>query len=294
MRTSRVLTRGAGGALLAAAILAAPVPAPAQDGPPLVVPTPQTETPPSFASSAMEEAQIAYQAGDLDTAFLLWKLEAESGNTEAMWLIGNMYYSGNGVKEDPNEAVLWYRKAADLGHTESQVTLAAMYRTGNGVSQSSEEAAVLLYAAAEAEHPIAMFDLAEMFLTGEDDTVAQDPFHAYQWYRQSAKRGVIMAQYKLSQLYFSGTGILTEGSDVEPSVIGYIWLEQAFLQADENRENYWSRRVYPLDKVVPTDDDDRTFRQIIVDSYEDAQLSLSPETIARARDIVKRGDFAKL
>lgn len=250
------------------------------------------------AKADMNEAQAAFQNGDIDTAFVLWRLEAAAGNPEAMWYIGNMYAEGTGVDQDIKEAADYYAKGAALDHTESQVSLATLYRLGLGVPQDAGKAAQLLYEAARVEHPIAMFDLAEMFFEGDEGEVAIDEFHARQWYRLSAKKGVLAAQLKIAELHFAGKGVAAEtasqAAETDLDVIGFIWLEQAFLAAQENRENYWSRRVFPLDRVVQTDKDGRTLRQVINDRYLEVTETLGTDKIEEARGIVERGDLAKL
>lgn len=251
-----------------------------------------SEMPAPQPPGPMEDAQLAWQRGDKSTAFQLWKTEAERNNPEAMWLMGNMYASGDGVRQDLKLAAELYAKAAELNHAESLVSLATLYRTGQGVSQNVGQAAALLYKAAEVEHPIALYDLGQMFLTGEDGNVTEDPWHARQWFRLAAKRGVIMAQYKLAEMYFADTGITP--SDVDNDVIGFIWLEQAYRQASEDRENYWSSRVFPLSRVFANDKDQRTFKQVVLDRYQQMTTKLTEEKINQARRIVETGDIAKL
>ncbi len=44
---------------------------------------------------------------------------AEQGYAVAQAILGSMYYLGNGVTKDDEEAFKWYRKAADQGCSES-------------------------------------------------------------------------------------------------------------------------------------------------------------------------------
>ena len=54
--------------------------------------------------------------------------------------LGNMYYNGEGVKQDYKEANKWFRKAGDQGYAESQYYLAWSYQHGQGVKQDDKEA----------------------------------------------------------------------------------------------------------------------------------------------------------
>ena len=46
-----------------------------------------------------------------------------------------MYYKGEGVAQDYQEAVKWYRLAAEQGDEDAQNNLAVMYQNGTGVAQ---------------------------------------------------------------------------------------------------------------------------------------------------------------
>ena len=45
----------------------------------------------------------------------------EDEDSNAQYIIGEMYYNGFGVKEDHAEALIWFRKAAKHGHIRARV-----------------------------------------------------------------------------------------------------------------------------------------------------------------------------
>ena len=53
----------------------------------------------------------------------MWKKQANQGNADAQFLLGNAYYTGNGVEQDYNEAISWWHKAAAQGNTSAQKAL---------------------------------------------------------------------------------------------------------------------------------------------------------------------------
>ena len=61
---------------------------------------------------------------------------AEQGNAQAQFNLGWMYANGEGVRQDPVQAVQWYRKAAEQGLAEAQYNLGVMYAKGEGVRQN--------------------------------------------------------------------------------------------------------------------------------------------------------------
>jgi len=58
---------------------------------------------------------------------------AGEGDAEVQFLLGTMYYNGDGVPMDYQEAAKWYRLAADQGDADAQHNLGRMYYNGYGV-----------------------------------------------------------------------------------------------------------------------------------------------------------------
>ena len=126
----------------------------------------------AWADTSEQQFQQGVEAttrGDYQTVFKFLLPLAEQGNAEAQLVLGNMYASERGVKQDDVEAVKWYRKAAEQGDAAAQLKLGAMYDTGRGVKQ--------------------------------------DDFEAVNWYRKAAEQGYAPAQFVLGALYLSGKGV---------------------------------------------------------------------------------------
>ena len=114
----------------------------------------------------------------------------------AAYLLGIMYYRGDGVKADKAEAVRWLRRAADAGHVRAQNNLGMMYDKGDGVPQDQKEAAAWYRKAAEKGHAPSQFDLGLMYTNGEG--VAKDHAEAVKWLRKAAKQGHVNARKLLN------------------------------------------------------------------------------------------------
>lgn len=67
-------------------------------------------------------AIIAHAFEDYASA-LEWARQAAPESGEASYLLGRMYDSGQGVQQDPEQAVYWYDKAASQGHKEARMAL---------------------------------------------------------------------------------------------------------------------------------------------------------------------------
>ena len=54
---------------------------------------------------------------------------AEQGNAQAQFNLGWMYANGEGVRQDPVQAVQWYRKAAEQGLGNAQYNLRPLQKS---------------------------------------------------------------------------------------------------------------------------------------------------------------------
>ena len=51
-----------------------------------------------------------------------------------------MYFLGEGVEENYNQAKKWYEKSANQGNSDAQISLGLMYEKGIGVKQDHTKA----------------------------------------------------------------------------------------------------------------------------------------------------------
>lgn len=91
---------------------------------------------PSMAQSLeeqMRQAAGAYERKDMATAVRIWKVWAGKGNAEAQTLLGAMYWSGEGVQRNFNEAARLYLAAAKQGYARAQNNIGFMLGFGDGI-----------------------------------------------------------------------------------------------------------------------------------------------------------------
>lgn len=65
---------------------------------------------------------------------------AEAGDADAQFTLGNLYYSGEGVKQDEVKAFHWHLKAAEGGHPMAMQTVGYCYQFGEGVKKDIAKA----------------------------------------------------------------------------------------------------------------------------------------------------------
>lgn len=79
-----------------------------------------------------QQAWEAYREGDYQTAIPVFARLAKLGHPVAEWLMGNVYYAGQGVPQDYRQALIWFEKAANQGYMPAYAPTATLYETGKG------------------------------------------------------------------------------------------------------------------------------------------------------------------
>ena len=112
---------------------------------------------------------------------------AEKGDAQAEYMVGRMYYYGNGVTQDMEKAAEWQARAAAQGNVSAEYVLGLMYSTGEGVHKDKEKAVEWISKAAEQGLAEAQHALGMMYRAGED--VPQDNTKAEMWLSKAAAQG---------------------------------------------------------------------------------------------------------
>ena len=154
---------------------------------------------------------------DYNSAFQYYLKAEEKGSFYAAYNLGQLYYYGNGVKEDKPEAVKWYRKAAERGYVDAQQKLGYCYDTGNGVTENDYEAVKWYRKSAEQGYARAQCNLGYCYEKG--DGVSQNDAQAYYWYKKAAEQGFDTAQYNLGQCYRVARGT---SKDITEAIKWYL------------------------------------------------------------------------
>jgi hypothetical protein len=77
---------------------------------------------------------------DYTRALMVWLPDAEAGNKEAQFYVGQIYQRGLGVGPQYDLAAVWYKKSAKQGYAKSQMNLAYLYEKGLGVEKNPQQA----------------------------------------------------------------------------------------------------------------------------------------------------------
>ncbi|MCE5294554.1 MAG: F-box/SEL1-like repeat protein [Chlamydiales bacterium] len=145
---------------------------------------------------------------DLEDAAKWFLLAAEQGHNAAQFNIGIAFYNGHGVGEDHAEAFKWLLLAAKQGHIGAQCKVAIMYKQGDGVAADMAQAINWLESAANAGKLEACYQLGQLYEKGE--FVPVDMAQAFVWHYYAAKRNHSGAQYAVATMYENGHGVAVD------------------------------------------------------------------------------------
>lgn len=151
-----------------------------------------------------------YQGGqvfpkDSTRAADLYRRAAEGGWPAAASALGALYQTGDGVEKDPREAVRLFKAAAGKNDRGGLFGLGVAYLKGWGVPRSGPDAARAFKAAADLGAPEAMVNLAVQYQTG--DGVPKDQGRAITLLRDAAQKGQSAAMFDLGRAYQLGVGV---------------------------------------------------------------------------------------
>ena len=143
------------------------------------------------------------------------RLKAVLGDAAAASKLGRIYYDGEGVSMNFNEAFKWFQVAAKQGDAYAEDKMGEIYRDGYVVTVDDSRSLDWFRKAAAQGLPDAQDNLAWMYLYGEG--VAKDEAEAEKWaamalpgLRKGADEGDRECLGDLGDLYVYGLGVATD------------------------------------------------------------------------------------
>ena len=144
---------------------------------------------------------------------------AESGNVDAMNILGVLYTMGTQVPRDTSMALYWFQKAIDGGSADAMDNLATMYLVGIGLSRDPVNALHWFERSAARGNVHSIYSVAVMAEKGLG-TSRNIPF-ARAMYRRAAESGFTPAMVRVSEDYARGS------CGKRDLVEAYAWLQVA-------------------------------------------------------------------
>ena len=174
--------------------------------------------------------------GDRDEAVAQLIRKAESGDPDAQYLVGRLYWDGPVLIPDSVEAQYWFDQAAWQGMVAAQYALGQLYLTDDAEVHDTELGIQWLEYAAHHGSDCAAYRLGKEYLNGE--IVERDSAKAQEYLTQSAKTGNQFAQYALGKLY------LERGDKAE----AHYWFTQSAARGNEYAQfflDHWNNLKPP-------------------------------------------------
>lgn len=145
----------------------------------------------------MQKGFIAYKKGDYHNAFRAFINQDLIYNPEASFIIGAMYFAGQGVAPDRARAIQYYEKAALMDYAPAMTTLAFLY-SQEGKYDLAEPHAIR---AAEKGDIESQMLLAAWY---ENGSLPVNYKKAEHYYELAAKKGDFTAKNNLAMYYRYG------------------------------------------------------------------------------------------
>lgn len=139
--------------------------------------------------------------GYCEAGLLNLKKESNLNNSEALYILGELYQNGLCVERNFDIAISYYEKAALFGSIDALVNLGCIYKNLNNL----EKAFYYFSLSANLNSFIGQFNLGTMYEFGI--YVSKDYSLAFKYYSLSAEQGYIFAYLNLGYLYAEGLGV---------------------------------------------------------------------------------------
>jgi TPR repeat protein len=167
------------------------------------------------ADDAVIAGLRAWRDHDYVVARAYWQQASDSGDTQAKFLLSQLYAQGQGGPPDPQRALALLRESAQGGYAVACFNLGDRYLKGDGVPQDASQAARWWRCAALQGLAHAQFSLGNLYYQGLG--VQQDRAQALWWYREAAAQGSRGARQMLAQLGVSPEAEETDAAAQAPT-----------------------------------------------------------------------------
>jgi len=134
-----------------------------------------------------------------------FKLSILQGCDKSQYMIGFMYYYGQGVMIDFKEAMKWFTLSARQGYSMAESFMGKMYLTGNGMRKDIKQSIEWYKLSYKHGWSAASYDLGNMYYSGK--YVVKSMKEAIKYYKLSAEKGHIESLVILGRIYENGDGV---------------------------------------------------------------------------------------
>lgn len=126
---------------------------------------------------------------------------AYQGDFLFLYILGELYYAGDVIKND-KKSIKWWIKAAEKGHRESQYRLGCAYFYGEGATKSKTESEKWFTKAAEQGCPRSKLNLH--IVKDDNESMKKERLERIKHWMPFAEEGNEKAQFNLGVAYHKG------------------------------------------------------------------------------------------
>lgn len=200
--------------------------------------------------AALEMANVLDGAGGgISSDALISALEdaAAAGQPMALWQLGLMYESGEGVEKDPVKAFGYFSQIADEqadaapNGVEADIVAQSFVKVGEYYREGLPEAGIpkdeaysnklMMHAASYFGDADAQYRVGKLYL--DDKQLGDNPLQSARWLSLAARKGHAGAQAQLGNMLFNGQGITAN------PIEGLMWLTVASRRAAGTIDEQW-------------------------------------------------------
>jgi len=126
---------------------------------------------------------------------------ADSGDAEALYKLGDLYFYGEEVEESYEKALCFYSEAEKRGHTKATYSIGWLYEHALGVAKSYAVAIEHYTRGAEQGSIDSMYRLGAIYYDDEESDIKREPKKSLFWFEKAAEAGELRAYSFVGRLY---------------------------------------------------------------------------------------------
>lgn len=214
-------------------------------------------------------------------------LQAEKGGSkEASYLLGELYYYGEGVEQDYQTALQYYKKAADRKQKDALFSLGSLYMTGLGGDTNPQKAVEYFEQAALLGDNSSRNTLGYIYESGAIDEINIDLDAAKKWYQQACDNEDSQGCDSLNRLKINSLSFnellteITEQHAEKKSTNKALPLLAVFLEDEDNLALLLNEYLPEIIQEAQLDNPDAIF---LLGRYYDIQADVNYDAYAYAQ-----------
>ena len=134
-----------------------------------------------------------------------YKELADDNNPKALHELGLIYFNGDGIAKNINQAMEYFQKASDLGNLESTYTLGKIYLSDKTKYHDPKKAYNSFVEAANKNHSKSQLMIGRFLLIGE--IISIDYEKALHYFKLASKQKEYNANCYIAYMYAGGLGV---------------------------------------------------------------------------------------